>query len=124
MKKTSLFGLASDSKDANKKREIEKTDYDTTFKDYSESIDALERAIDVSKKQAYDPKQAGSILQVSALTRASFIPQEIKRTIEAFLEEPGEGFALRAPEVPDCEFQSLSVVEMLDFCSFQNAPLS
>merc|ERR1719327_2268283 len=34
-----------DVKAATKVREIEKADYDTTHKDYSESIDALERAI-------------------------------------------------------------------------------
>merc|ERR1719223_1771184 len=34
-----------DIKAATKVREIEKSDYDTTHKDYSESIDALERAI-------------------------------------------------------------------------------
>merc|ERR1719163_1872736 len=46
-----------DIKAATKVREIEKTDYDTTHKDYSESIDALERAIAVLKKQAHDRKQ-------------------------------------------------------------------
>merc|ERR1740138_1641707 len=55
-----------DSKAATKVREIEKTDYDTTHKDYSESIDALERAIAVLKKQAYNRPQA--LLQVKALT--------------------------------------------------------
>merc|ERR1719465_137017 len=35
-----------DIKAATKVREIEKTDYDTTHKDYSESIDALRRAIE------------------------------------------------------------------------------
>merc|ERR1719217_2007638 len=47
-----------DSKAATKVREIEKADYDATHKDYSESIDALGRAIAVLKKQAHDRKQA------------------------------------------------------------------
>merc|ERR1719203_2088280 len=46
-----------DIKAATSVREIEKTDYDATHKDYSESIDALQRAIAVLKKQAYDRKQ-------------------------------------------------------------------
>merc|ERR1719207_358590 len=40
-----------DIKAATKVREIEKADYDATHKDYSESIDALQRAIAVLKKQ-------------------------------------------------------------------------
>ena len=47
---------AGDVKAATKIHEIEKADYDATHKDYSESVDALERAIAVLKKQAYDRK--------------------------------------------------------------------
>merc|ERR1719456_2045329 len=72
-----------DIKAATKVREIEKTDYDALHKDYSESVDALERAIAVLKKQAYDRKQA-SLVQVSSLTSLNLIPPEAKRTIEAF----------------------------------------
>merc|ERR1719324_139306 len=56
-----------DIKAATAVRGIEKADYDATHKDYSESVDALERAIAVLKKQAYDRKQASSMVQVSAL---------------------------------------------------------
>merc|ERR1711920_547269 len=45
-----------DIKSATKVREIEKADYDALHKDYSESVDALQRAIAVLKKQAYDRK--------------------------------------------------------------------
>merc|ERR1719359_2665907 len=47
-----------DHQAAAKVRTIEKTDYDALHKDYSESVDALERAVAVLKKQAYDRKQA------------------------------------------------------------------
>ena len=40
---------------------MENADYLTTHKDYSESVDALERAIATLKKQAYDRTQ---LLQV------------------------------------------------------------
>merc|ERR1719324_1083833 len=50
-----------DIKAATAVRGIEKADYDATHKDYSESVDALERAIAVLKKQAYDRKQASSL---------------------------------------------------------------
>merc|ERR1719155_239889 len=98
-----------DSKAAAKVRAIEKADYDATHKDYSESVDALERAIAVLKKQAYDRKQA-SFAQVSALKNLRLIPAEAKRTIDAFLaqdpeEAPADGLAVSAPEANAYEFQ-------------------
>merc|ERR1719261_1807786 len=100
-----------DVKAATKVREIEKADYDTTHKDYSESIDALERAIGVLKKQDHDRKQA-ALLQVTA---QSLIPDDAKRTIESFLaQDPDEGLAVSAPEANAYEFQSGGVIEMLN----------
>jgi len=103
-----------DIKAATKVREIEKADYDALHKDYSESVDALERAIAVLKKQAHDRKQ--SLLQVSSLTSLELIPAEAKRTIEAFIQQmgPDEGLAVSAPEANAYEFQSSGVVEMLE----------
>ena len=43
---------------------MENADYMATHKDYSESVDALERAIAVLKKQAYDRSQA-ELMQVT-----------------------------------------------------------
>merc|ERR1719382_172155 len=63
-----------DKKAATKVRQIEKADYDALHQDYSESIDALQRAIAVLKKQAYDRKQAASFVQVSALKELTLIP--------------------------------------------------
>merc|ERR1719241_21290 len=78
-----------DIKAATAVRGIEKADYDATHKDYSESVDALERAIAVLKKQAYDRKQA-SLVQVSALQKLDLIPEEAKRAIDSFLaQDPG-----------------------------------
>ena len=42
---------------------MENADYMATHKDYSESVDALERAIAVLKKQAYDRSQS-ELMQV------------------------------------------------------------
>jgi len=107
-----------DSKAATTVREIEKADYDATHKDYSESVDALERAIAVLKKQAHDRKQA-SFAQVSALKSLNLIPAEAKRTIDEFLaqdpeEASAEGLAVSAPEANGYEFQSHGVIEMLE----------
>jgi len=106
-----------DIKAASKVRSLEKADYDALHKDYSESVDALQRAIAVLKKQAYDRKQASSLMQVSALKQLSLIPQEAKKMIDAFLstgEEPTEGLAVSAPEAYGYEFQSHGVIEMLE----------
>merc|ERR1719446_765816 len=108
-----------DIKAATKVRDIEKADYDATHKDYSESIDALRRAIAVLKEQAYDRKQA-SLLQLSAL---KLMPEEAKRTIDAFLaQDPDAGaqdadvasLDVSAPQANAYDFQSHGIIEMLE----------
>merc|ERR1712008_382878 len=109
-----IAAWTGDKKAATKVRGMEKTDYDATHKDYSESIDALERAIAVLKKQAYDRKQA-SFAQVASLQKLNLIPDDAKRTIDAFLQqEPDDGLAVSAPEAEGYEFQSQGVIEMLE----------
>jgi len=110
-----IAAWTGDMKAATKVRDMEKTDYDATHKDYSESVDALERAIAVLKKQAYARKQGEAFAQVGALKDLNLIPKEAKKTIEAFLaEDPGEGLAVSAPEAAGYEFQSQGVIEMLE----------
>merc|ERR1712232_331718 len=102
-----------DIKAATKVREIEKADYDALHKDYSESIDALQRAIAVLKKQAYDRKQA-SFVQVSALKKLNLIPADAKKAIDLFLMQDPEGLAVSAPEANAYDFQSSGIIEMLE----------
>jgi len=109
-----IAAWTGDAKAATKVRAMEKTDYDATHKDYSESIDALERAIAVLKKQAYNRKQA-SFAQLKELNSLELIPKEAKRAINVFLEQdPAEGLAVSAPEAYGYEFQSQGVIEMLE----------
>jgi prefoldin subunit 5 len=109
-----ISAWTGDMKAARKVRSIEKVDYDATHKDYTESVDALERAIAVLKKQAFDRKQS-SLVQVSALKSINLIPDEAKRAIDAFLEdEPADGLAVTAPEASGYEFQSHGVIDMLE----------
>jgi len=105
-----------DQKAATKVREIENTDYVATHKDYSESVDALERAIVVLKKQAYDRPQA----QAALLQVANLIPKESKKVIDAFLQQDPEagdaeniGYGVSAPEANAYEFQSQGIIDML-----------
>jgi len=110
-----IAAWTGDQKAATKVRHLEKADYDTLHTDYSESVDALGRAIAVLKQQARDRPQAAAFAQVSALQKMSLIPAEAKTAIEAFLqtaEEP-EGLAVSAPEAYGYEFQSTGVIDML-----------
>mmetsp|Transcript_39419 Transcript_39419/g.73199 ORF Transcript_39419/g.73199 Transcript_39419/m.73199 type:complete len:543 (+) Transcript_39419:2-1630(+) len=93
---------------------MEKADYDKTHKDYSESVDALQRAIAVLKKQAYDREQKSSLAQVSALTSMELIPADAKKTIDLFLAQGMEDALELAPEANAYEFQSSGIIEMLE----------
>jgi len=106
-----------DIKAATKVRDLERTDFEALHKDYSESVDALQRAITVMKTQAYDRPQAevqASLAQVSALRSLRLVPQEAKRTIEAFLDQSSAGEAAGAPEAYGYEFQSHGIIETLE----------
>jgi len=110
-----ISAWTGDMKAATKVREMEKGDYDKLHKDYSESVDALQRAIVVLKKQAHDRKQAAALVQVSALRELSLIPPEAKKSIDAFLQAPeDEGLGVSAPEAYGYEFQSHGIIEMLE----------
>jgi len=96
-------------------RKIEKADFDAMNKDYSESVDALTRAVAVLKKQSHDRTQKASLTQVSAVAELEIIPKEAKRAIELFLQQgPDEGLDVAAPEANGYEFQSSHIVEMLE----------
>ena len=104
-----------DKKAATEVRELENADYLTTHKDYSESVDALERAVAVLKKQAYDRTQGASLAQVAQL---SLIPEHAKKVIGAFLAQGDElgsqDLDVTAPEANAYEFQSQGVIDMLE----------
>merc|ERR1719171_2382416 len=103
-----------DQKAATKVREIEKADYDKTHTDYSESIDALERAMATLKKQSADVKQA-SFAQLSPLYKLKdfdIVPDDAKRTIDSFLSQAST-MDDQAPEANAYEFQSSGIIDML-----------
>jgi len=107
-----------DLKAATNVRDIEKADFDALHKDLSESIDALERAIAVLKKQAYDRAQAASLVQIAALKDLNLIPEKAKRAIDAFIARNQDGddetLAISAPEANAYEFQSQGIIDMLN----------
>jgi len=105
-----------DERAASKVREIENADYKAMYTDYGESIDALGRAIQVIKKQAYDRNQKASLAQVRSLNQLHLIPAEAKNVINLFLQQDpeDEGLAVSAPEANAYEFQSSKIVDMLE----------
>jgi len=105
-----VAGWEADLKSATEIRETEKADYDATHLDYSESIDAIKRAIVALSKRDKDIPQ--SLLQVKAST---LIPQGTKAAIESFLSlQSGNADGEAAPEANAYEFQSGGVITMLE----------
>jgi len=109
-----IAGWESDSKDANEIRAAENKDFTLTHKDYSESIDAIERAVSVIKKQNFNREQAASLLQ--AVSNRSNVPEAARRVIAAFLAQSQDplGVAYQAPKAHAYEFQSGGVIDMLE----------
>jgi hypothetical protein len=105
--------LTGDVKAADKVRATERADYETTHQDYSESISALERAIEVLKKENYDRPQA-SFAQIATLQKLNLIPQDAKKAIDIFLsQDSSDQLAVSAPESNAYEFQSKGIIDML-----------
>jgi hypothetical protein len=79
--------------------------------DFSESVDAIERAIAVLQKQAFDrPGSSSALLQVS---ESAQLPQNAKAMLQAFMGMMDSDAAPGSPEANGYEFQSGSVIDML-----------
>jgi len=92
-------------------RKAESKEYQATHLDYSESIDALERAIQVLKSREKDVPQ--SLVQVQKLSELKALPAQAKHALAAFLQSSTIS-EVGAPEANAYEFQSSSVVDMLE----------
>jgi len=101
----------NDIKAATGVREIEKADYDAEHKDYTESIDALERAIQVIKDSAKDV----AFVQVSNLNKLNLIPDDAKKAIDAFFQDEDEfGLSDDQPATAAYEHKSQGIIDMLE----------
>jgi len=102
---------------ATKVRGIENADYQATHKEYSESIDAIARAVKMlkaGKKSAHKEQASDSLAQVEALKGFKGIPADAVRTIDAFLSTTQTAEVEGAPEANAYEFQSSGVIDMLE----------
>jgi hypothetical protein len=107
-----LASAATDQAEADKATKIRKTekrDFEATNTDFSESIDAIERAISVLQSRQADVPQ--SFLQM--VRSAKLLPVETKRSIEGLLAVKSALNADGTPKANAYEFQSGSVVDML-----------
>eukprot|EP00929_Paragymnodinium_shiwhaense_P036457 TRINITY_DN19537_c0_g1_i1.p1 TRINITY_DN19537_c0_g1~~TRINITY_DN19537_c0_g1_i1.p1 ORF type:complete len:689 (+),score=262.59 TRINITY_DN19537_c0_g1_i1:91-2157(+) len=112
----------ADIKASTSVREQEKTDYQKVHKDYSESVEAIEKAVQVLKARAAATPQAPApeaLLEVLHADKPA--PAAAMRAIAAFLESSQDpldgsstGLQSGPPEVNAYEFQSGGVVEMLE----------
>eukprot|EP00933_Yihiella_yeosuensis_P044638 TRINITY_DN398_c0_g1_i3.p1 TRINITY_DN398_c0_g1~~TRINITY_DN398_c0_g1_i3.p1 ORF type:complete len:660 (-),score=225.43 TRINITY_DN398_c0_g1_i3:155-2134(-) len=100
------LNTASIEKDkASKVRETERADYQVTLKDYTESIDALSRAMRQVKAKNFDRKQVSSLLQLRSFDRLKHLISAAKSKLDSLLKQP---------EADGYEFQSGGVLDMLE----------
>jgi len=108
----SVADYEADMKAATKQRAKDNEAFLAEQQDYSESVDAIERALVVIQKNAADkPGASASLLQLSENAR---IPDKAKAVISAFMgmmdeDESSQG----APEANAYEFQGGGIVNML-----------
>jgi len=113
-----VAGAEADIKSETKQREDEHALYLEEHEDLSESLDAIERAINVLKKQDYDRKQAAAaLIQLSSQPKLS---EKARRQIQAFIElvgadeeDPLSNVNTGQPEANAYEFQSGGIVDLL-----------
>jgi hypothetical protein len=93
--------------EATKIRNEQNAEYLSISTDYSESVDALQRAIQVMQSRNYNVPEAEAFLQKFAVEKPG-----IRRVLAAFIQETQKGSG--APSVNAYEFQSDSIVALLE----------
>eukprot|EP00928_Gymnodinium_smaydae_P062015 TRINITY_DN45967_c0_g1_i1.p1 TRINITY_DN45967_c0_g1~~TRINITY_DN45967_c0_g1_i1.p1 ORF type:complete len:719 (+),score=236.06 TRINITY_DN45967_c0_g1_i1:110-2158(+) len=102
--------LEADQKDATKVRETQRAAFVEAQTDYQESLYALDRAIQTLKAQNYDREQAAAFLQSQAKATKG-----MRRVLAALeLRQATASSADGAPAVAAYEFQSSSIVDLLE----------
>lgn len=102
----------ADLKEATEIRAKEKSDYDASHADYTESIDAIERAMAALKKKMGDVPQ--SLMQIQ---KSKMIPENTKAVIQSFMEMANTvdlSVSSLQPAANAYESQSGGVITMLE----------
>jgi len=104
-----------DKKSITAVRDKEAADYKATATDYAESLDAIDGAITVLRKQAFSRPQAeAALVQLQGLR---LMPAAATKALAAFLQQsqvPDEQLLISPPEAHGYEFQSGGVIDMLE----------
>jgi len=102
--------LQTEKKDATTLRNSNHAEYVKISTDYSESVDALGRAIQTLESKNYDVPQAEAMLMQMARTTPN-----MRRVLAEFLQSTGRQEQQRGgPAVAAYEFQSNSIVKLLE----------
>jgi len=97
-------------------REKDHADFVAEEQDFSESVDAIERALAILSRQDYDrPAASAALVQVSSVQQ---LPEKVRSVVNAFVslldeKDPLGGMDYSAPEANGYEFQSGGVVATL-----------
>jgi len=87
-------------------RETTRSDFVATLKDYTESIDAVGRALKVLKEE-----KSSSFLELKAVRELKTLPTEAAEHLDSYM---GTNLLEAAPEPKTYEFQSGGVISMLE----------
>merc|ERR1719262_1700956 len=104
-----LQATENEKSDAIEVRNGQHAEYVKISTDYSESVDALERAIQTMQSRNYDVPEASAFLQKAAVEKPG-----MRRVLAAFLQETQQEGARGGPAVAAYEFQSGGIVELLE----------
>merc|ERR1719359_903937 len=104
--------LQGEKKEATDIRNEQHAEYVKVSTDYSESVDALRRAIQTMESRDYDVPQAEAMLQRMAAGSAN---SGMRRVLAEFLQASSKQEHLRGgPAVAAYEFQSGGIVQLLE----------
>merc|ERR1712060_77863 len=110
--------FTSEKEATQNQREKDHADFIAEEQDFSESVDAIERALAILSKQDYDrPAASAALVQVSSVQQ---LPDKARSLVSAFVsllddsdKSPLGGMDYDAPEANAYEFQSGGVVALL-----------
>jgi len=103
----------TDKKAATDVRKKERADYDATHKDYSDTLDAVERALIAIKKMP-DTVAQGAFLQIQKVARAPLLPPKARHALVALLATVANPLDVEAPEASGYESHSDGIIKMLE----------
>jgi len=109
----SINGWETDEKALTGVREKERADFKLVQKDYTESLDAIDRAIAVLKSRSADIPQAALLSLKKVADKSNRFPEHAKRVLASYLQSGAEAM-LVAPEANAYESQSGGVITMLE----------